>query len=613
MVLFCVLLGLPGFNTRAHAEDLFHRLGLGFRASFDHAVGDMSREDALIEAHGGRIVEDGVSGRALRLEKGEHLVLDAGKVIGSTPEGTLMFWARPHWDYYQQEDGRLTSHTFMSFAWDDPSRSYFVLSDGWWEPAGSPYTYFVLSNQEYAHVRSRVRYGDGQWVLLAVGWRTGAAGELTLHVNGEPPSKWEGKPLRGMVPGKMLYLGGDKGTTLQVGRWAECDFDELMVFSRKLSDDEIGEVMRRTDPRWEEHARPWLAELPKLVYNPARDANGVILEARVIFDEGTGWMTDAGARETIRRIRRAGFNVYVPCVWHGKGTRYPSPLAAAEPGMTFSGGDPLARLIQVARAENIEVHPWFCVSLRERDFMKEFYDEGTPAKAFDLHKPGFRRFIVDLMLDVVRRYDVHGINLDYVRTQGICTSMYCQEDYRSKTGKDLLTELVARQPSRALHVNVQRWQDDAVEDIVREFSIKARGLKRDIILSVDGYPVPDSSFIPASQEGRQEIRWADLGLIDAVFCMDYSQSPDFHTFGDIVASIKTGVKPLLLVGNYDGRTGSGILPREPRLVANVIAYAQRRWPGGVGLYIYSLMGDPQIEALKMGPFREPARPVWQRK
>jgi hypothetical protein len=38
----------------------------------------MSPGEALLEAHGGRIVKDGVSGRALRLEKGDHLVLDAG-------------------------------------------------------------------------------------------------------------------------------------------------------------------------------------------------------------------------------------------------------------------------------------------------------------------------------------------------------------------------------------------------------------------------------------------------------------------------------------------------------------------------------------------------------
>jgi len=53
--------------------------------------------------------------------------------------------------------------------------------------------------------------------------------------------------------------------------------------------------------------------------------------------------------------------------------------------------------------------------------------------------------------------------------------------------------------------------------------------------------------------------------------------------------------------------------REGRLVADLIGFCQRRYPGnGVALYWYGSLDDAQIESLRTGPFREPARPSWVR-
>ena len=50
-------------------------------------------------------------------------------------------------------------------------------------------------------------------------------------------------------------------------------------------------------------------------------------ESRIIFDEGLNWVTRVSAERLCSRIARAGFNVFSPCVWHGRGTIWPSKLA----------------------------------------------------------------------------------------------------------------------------------------------------------------------------------------------------------------------------------------------------------------------------------------------
>lgn len=334
-------------------------------------------------------------------------------------------------------------------------------------------------------------------------------------------------------------------------------------------------------------------------------------EVRAIFDEGIGWLSEEGARTILDGIKRAGFNVYVVCVWHGMGARYPSAVAAPEPGLSFEGEDPLGRLVRLAHAEGIEVHPWFCVSLRQRDFLNEFHDEGTPPLAFDLHKPEFRAFIVRLMLDVVQRYDVDGINLDYIRTQGICISRNCQDDYRSRYGGDLLEDLKRRKPDGGLEDHVQAWQDQAVEAIVREVSSRGKALKAGLIVSVDGYLRASSAPVPPSEEGRQELHWAKIGLVDVVFSMDYAWNPDFETFARARAEMPEGALAILLLGNYDHDYGGVCRSRTGVHVADRVSKVLRQWPGAVGLYLYSMLDDSQIQALRRGPFQLPAFPDWK--
>src|SRR3569623_1842041 len=235
-----------------------------------------------------------------------------------------------------------------------------------------------------------------------------------------------------------------------------------------------------------------------------------------------------------------------------------------------------------------------------------FPREGTPAGAYIVHVEAFRTFIVNLMLDVVRRYDVDGINLDYIRAMGICTSDACKADYARKTGGNLTVDMLARIVIGDARTRIQLWQEAAVKDIVTRVSTEGRKIKPGLIISVDGHPAPPGT--PPSLEGRNEVDWVKSGLINVIYKMDYGRDIDAAGTDAIRKQISVPERLITLFSNYDHREDS---PREGALIAAYVEYAQRKWPGsGAAFYIYARMSDEQIHALRAGPFKEVARPYW---
>lgn len=354
----------------------------------------------------------------------------------------------------------------------------------------------------------------------------------------------------------------------------------------------------------------WLQLRHQLSYTPRRDTNGALLESRVMFDEDMHWAySPAHADAILERIKAAGFNVYVPCIYHGGGSWYPTTLLAPDPKLAErlkQQPDPLAYLIEKAHSMGIEVHPWFTVTFRADNFNPQFAGKGTPERAYNVHDPAFRNFIVNLMLDVVRRYNLDGINLDYIRAMGICTSEACKADYTRKTGGNLTVDMMASFAGGDARARIQRWQDAAVKDIVTRVSIEGRQIKPGLIISVDGHP--PSPGAPPSLEGRNEIDWIKSGLIHVIYKMDYARDIDAVGTDAVRKQLSVPDRLVTLFSNYDQHKGPSY---EGPLVAAYVEYAQRKWPGsGVAFYIYARMSDEQIRALRAGPFKEDARPYW---
>jgi uncharacterized lipoprotein YddW (UPF0748 family) len=340
------------------------------------------------------------------------------------------------------------------------------------------------------------------------------------------------------------------------------------------------------------------------------------LESRAILDETFSWLTPEEADQTLSRLQSSGFNVFIPVVWHGRGAAWPSRLAPPEPQWEKKGnrehGDPLRYLTAKAHQMGIEVHPWFTVSLRLRDFLPEFYDEGTPLKAFNVHVPGFRRYMMDLMLEVARNYDVDGIHMDYIRSMGVCVSAFCVEDYRKKTRRELLSDVKEKEGSAGWR-SIAEWNAGAVEDIVQTFGKEAKALKPDLLVSVSSH----AGLSILLYQGTDSIRWANMGWIDVIYHMEYAEPGRirWQLLKKALDDLKDPSKLVLMIGNYDKSPfmKDRVSPRDADTVAGLIETSRRygQEGNGVALYEYPYLSDSQIEKLRSGPFRESTRPAWK--
>ena len=346
-----------------------------------------------------------------------------------------------------------------------------------------------------------------------------------------------------------------------------------------------------------------------IIHAPYADAE---VENRIILDEDFNWLTPQSADKLLSRIKAAGFNVFVPCVWHGKGVTWLSELAPKEPGWDKNypqNYDPLEYLIKKAHSLGIEVHPWFTVMLRQNGILNQFDSEGLPDKSFNVHLPEFRKYIVALMLEVVKKYEIDGVNLDYIRSKGICSSNYCIDDYKARTGRNLYKDKLLHKVSDESWENIAEWNRKSVESIVSEFYRKAKSIKPDLIVSVDSH----AGYRPLLLQGTDSIAWLNSGIIDVIFHMDYKLDIDIPAIMDAKSRLKEPERLVLMVGNYDriGRINPKVSPRDAEKTRNLINLSRQYGSNtGVALYEYRFLTDAQVDQLRSGPFKLPARSGW---
>lgn len=318
------------------------------------------------------------------------------------------------------------------------------------------------------------------------------------------------------------------------------------------------------------------------------------------------WTNKEYVDRALARIKEAGFNVYMPTVWQGRGTAWPSKYApwdtqlADRPKINF---DPLRYLIQEAHKLGIEVHPWFTLTLRQSNIFPEFALPGTPQKAFDIHNPQFRDLMSKLVDEVVTDYDVDGINLDYVRAVGLCLNVTCQEEYKKKYNRGLEADSLLFKVLPRTVPSLIEYQEAAVTAIVKAISEPVRIKKPRVLISADVFV----GHAPLNQ-GQSSISWVNDELLDVIFRMDYSRRINIESMDGTRRELNNPNRQSLLISNMSNpdemSLGQKHFARDGQWLADTISMISKRWPGtGIAVYFYKYLTDEQITALKHGPFQ----------
>lgn len=328
---------------------------------------------------------------------------------------------------------------------------------------------------------------------------------------------------------------------------------------------------------------------------------------RAILDGDIPYWTDKEYIDrTLARIKSTGFNVYMPTVWQGRGTTWPSRHAPWDtklkdrPKANF---DPLKYLITKAHGMGIEVHPWFTLTLRQSDLFPEFALPGTPTGAFDVHNGKFRQLMADLVAEVVENYDVDGVNLDYVRAVGLCVNADCKREYAQIYGRDIEADTALFKITFGRVPSLVEYQGNAVTAMIRAVTDEVRTRKPNIVISVDAL-VGEASL----EQGQDSIEWANNGMIDTILRMDYMRQINIKLADELRGRLKNPDSLNLLICNmstYEEMTiGQKHFARDGKWLAETISTINSHWPKtGFAIYFYKYLTDEQITALRTGPFR----------
>jgi uncharacterized lipoprotein YddW (UPF0748 family) len=171
-------------------------------------------------------------------------------------------------------------------------------------------------------------------------------------------------------------------------------------------------------------------------------------ELRGIWVHGTQIQTPAAADAIVARINRANLNAASVLVWYWGGQAFfRNSLCPMAEGVQ-EGYDPLGYMVQQCHQRSIQVHAWFVNGAygaqQPRHVLDKHPDwavqDGSGSLWYDFSRPEVRRFESDLMIECLRRYDVDGLQFDYIRYgPQQCYCDYCQETFARRYGFEPLT------------------------------------------------------------------------------------------------------------------------------------------------------------------------------
>jgi uncharacterized lipoprotein YddW (UPF0748 family) len=282
---------------------------------------------------------------------------------------------------------------------------------------------------------------------------------------------------------------------------------------------------------------------------PARPGTGEPIEKEVRALWVTRWdyKTEDDVRRVVRWSAALGLNRLFFQVRGRADAFYRSKLEpwGEELGGKDPGFDPLQTAILEARKAGVELHAWMNVlpawkgKSLPRNSRHVFYQHpewlvedslGNRPKASDADYvilnpclPEVRRYLAEVVTDIVGRYDVHGIHLDYIRFGGPGKGKRADFPFDART-LGLFRKYSGGTPTTA-PAEWDRWRTLSVDTLLYRLSRAAREARADCLVTAAVLPDYASARRLYFQDA---VKWQKQGWVDQVYPMTYAKnSTDF--------------------------------------------------------------------------------------
>ncbi len=251
--------------------------------------------------------------------------------------------------------------------------------------------------------------------------------------------------------------------------------------------------------------------------------------------------------EAMDFLAKTGFNVVFPVVWNKGVTFYPSAVMkrffGVEINPVFQGRDPLAEVIEAAHQVGLKVIPWFeygfaCSYQRKGGLILAKKPEWAALDCSGnlLTKNGFewmnaldeevQQFVLDLVLEVVRNYQIDGIQGD-----DRLPALPSEGGYDSKT-IDRYFQDCGRHPPRS-HKNSHwlQWRANILTNFLARLSQEVKAIKPDLLVSM----APSLYKWGLDEYLQDYVSWMAKGLVDIIHPQLYRRS--FNSYKGLVKQL----------------------------------------------------------------------------
>lgn len=334
-------------------------------------------------------------------------------------------------------------------------------------------------------------------------------------------------------------------------------------------------------------------------------------EARGIFLDASSIPEDpAGISRLLDLLAATHFNIILPEVFRRGYTMYPARYTEQDP--EFVGkGDVLGELVAGAHLRGMLVVPWvWAFRVRSPGFGNPILSRfpalaargpgtATDPRFLSPADPRARELVYDILGELVSRYDLDGLMLDYIRYDELTPVDWTSEtefrlEYLARHGA-IPTDLSEHSP---LWPEWQLWREHQVDTAVEDLSHQLRQGRPDFRIGVATFPNERYSRLHRLQNWRH---WADNAWIDYDASMIYTPS---------VAILSHRIQ-----AETDDFTRSNLLypilgplrmtdPVEQAL--DQIDLVRGLQQPGILFFSLGHMSPALFAALAEGPFREPA-------
>lgn len=348
-----------------------------------------------------------------------------------------------------------------------------------------------------------------------------------------------------------------------------------------------------------------------------------MVEARSVWlDRGTIIATkdEKGMAKLFDRLKSVGINVVYFEANNAGFAMFDSAIAQKNPAIT--GWDPLARAIHEAHKRGMELHAWLWVfnvgNVKHNPIVGK--DPDYPGPVLSAHKmdwalesangsllpPRQHEFWLDpanpeachyaksLIVEVLNKYPVDGIQLDYIRYPFNGKGVEMGFDWIGRTRLEHECGISLDQLNDEARQIWQAWKIQQVNNFVKDISETVRQMKPKVRISAAVYAMPHRLRINQIQQDWET--WVANGWVDTLNPMTYvTSAKDLSTMAGYVRE-STGDKALVY-------PGLSIRQLDTAGLIEQLDSARETGTLGTTMFAAAHLDDKKMNVLEVGPYR----------